>query len=126
MKRPIEKKVFFVILAYLFVTVSPNLAQESMSLKTDVEKQILIKELEKILVSISHLRESTPRSRDYILSFGEKLSTTLLRAALEDIGLRAKSFTGGEAGIVTAERDVVNSITRSIREKISSVKTDST
>lgn len=64
----------------------------------------LVNEFEKVLTSISYLREITPRSQDYILSFGEKLSAIVLRAALEDMGLKARSLTGGEAGIVTDDR----------------------
>lgn len=69
-----------------------------------LEIEDLVRDFEKVLISISYLREITPRSQDYILSFGEKLSTIILRSTLEDIGLKAKSFTGGEAGIVTDDR----------------------
>src|SRR6266487_2380704 len=61
----------------------------------------LNKELEKTVQGISHLRELTPRSRDYLLSFGERLSTPILAATASAIGLRARSFTGAEAGITT-------------------------
>jgi len=69
-----------------------------------VEIDKLSKDIEKVLMSISYLREVTPRSKDYILSFGEKFSAAILRTALEDLGLKAKSFTGGDAGIVTDNR----------------------
>jgi aspartate kinase len=69
--------------------------------KVLLEIDDLIKEFEKVLISVSYLREATARSRDYILSFGERLSTAVLSATLQDIGLTAQGFTGGEAGIVT-------------------------
>ena len=69
-----------------------------------VEIDKLSKDIEKVLMSISYLREVTPRSKDYILSFGEKFSAAILCTALEDLGLKAKSFTGGDAGIVTDNR----------------------
>ena len=47
------------------------------------------------------LRELTPRSRDLIVAFGERLSAPLMSLALEQQGLRAKHLTGGEAGILT-------------------------
>ncbi|MDO4244994.1 MAG: aspartate kinase [Deinococcus sp.] len=47
------------------------------------------------------LRELTPRSRDLIVAFGERLSAPLMALALEQSGLRAKHMTGGEAGILT-------------------------
>ena len=47
------------------------------------------------------LRELTPRSRDLIVAFGERLSAPLMALALEQQGIRAKHLTGGEAGILT-------------------------
>lgn len=47
------------------------------------------------------LRELTPRSRDLIVAFGERLSAPLMALALEQSGLRARHVTGGEAGILT-------------------------
>jgi len=60
-----------------------------------------LRELERALTGISYLAELTPRSRDFVLSFGEKLSTHLLAGALNDAGLKVKRLTGDEAGIVT-------------------------
>ena len=60
-----------------------------------------LRELEKALTGISYLGELTPRSRDYVLSFGEKLSTLILTGFLLDSGVRARRLTGEEAGIVT-------------------------
>lgn len=47
------------------------------------------------------LRELTPRSRDLIVAFGERLSAPLMSLALEQSGIRSKHVTGGEAGILT-------------------------
>jgi aspartate kinase len=60
-----------------------------------------LEELEKVLVGIGYLGELTPRSRDYVLSFGERLVAPIVAAALGNLGIKAKAFTGGEAGIVT-------------------------
>ena len=60
-------------------------------------------ELEKAVEGISHLRELTPRSQDYLLSFGERFSTPILAAAIKSTGLKARPFTGAEAGITTDE-----------------------
>jgi aspartate kinase len=60
-------------------------------------------ELERTIEGISHLRELTPRSRDYLLSFGERLSTPILTVAVQAHGLMARSLTGSEAGIRTDE-----------------------
>jgi aspartate kinase len=60
-------------------------------------------ELERTVEGISQLRELTPRSRDYLLSFGERLSTPIVTAAFRTAGLKARAFTGAEAGITTDE-----------------------
>jgi aspartate kinase len=73
----------------------------STTLKTIQERS---EELRNILVGVAHIGELTPRSRDYVLSYGEKLSAPLLQGVLEDLGVRAKALTGGEAGIVTDNR----------------------
>lgn len=61
-------------------------------------------ELRNILLGIAHIGELTPRSRDYVLGYGEKLSAPMLEGAIEDLGMKAKALTGGEAGIVTDDR----------------------
>ncbi|MDA4131245.1 MAG: aspartate kinase [Thaumarchaeota archaeon] len=60
-------------------------------------------ELDKVLLGISLLRDLSPRSVDYILSFGERLATTIIHNSLESSGLKSKYLTGGEAGILTDE-----------------------
>ncbi len=58
-------------------------------------------ELEKVLMGISYVGELTPKSRDYVLSFGERLSAPIVWGAIRDLKLKAQCFTGKEAGIVT-------------------------
>jgi len=64
----------------------------------------LNEELEKTVEGIAHLRELTPRSRDYLLSFGERLSTPILAAAIRSLSLKTRALTGAEAGITSDER----------------------
>ncbi len=61
----------------------------------------LVSELERVLMGVMYLGEVTPRSRDYVLSFGERLSIPILWGALHSLGLKARHHTGREAGIVT-------------------------
>ena len=61
----------------------------------------LNQELEKTVKGISHLREVTPRSRDYLLSFGERFTVPIFSAALKSLGLKAKPMTEAETGITT-------------------------
>jgi aspartate kinase len=60
-----------------------------------------LSELKRTLLGVSALGELSPRSKDLILSFGERLSAPILAAEIEARGFRAPSMTGGEAGIVT-------------------------
>ncbi|MEM1538815.1 MAG: aspartate kinase [Candidatus Bathyarchaeia archaeon] len=69
----------------------------------EIKKMITstVDELEKVLTGVTYIGELTPRSRDCILSFGEKLATLIVYGALKNTGLKASFFTGAEAGIVT-------------------------
>ena len=78
-------------------------ATENKGIREEVE-QILkttIDELEKVLTGIIYVGELTPKSRDYVLSFGERLSTSIVGGALRDLELKAQHYTGKEIGIVT-------------------------
>ncbi len=61
----------------------------------------LIETLSQCLTGVFLLRELTPRSRDLILSFGERLSAPLMSYALVARGVKAAPFTGGDVGIIT-------------------------
>ncbi|MEM4417283.1 MAG: aspartate kinase, partial [Nitrososphaerota archaeon] len=61
----------------------------------------LLRELRRAVSGILYLREVTPRSMDYVLSFGEKLSTRIFSGVLSSMGLKTYYLDGGEAGIVT-------------------------
>lgn len=64
----------------------------------------LDRKLEKLrltLLGVSILGELSPRSRDMIVSTGERLSAPIVAAEIESRGVGARSLAGGEAGIVT-------------------------
>jgi aspartate kinase len=60
-----------------------------------------IDELEQVLTGIVYVGELTPKSRDTVISYGEKLSAPIVSGALKDLELKSEHLTGGEAGIVT-------------------------
>jgi len=64
-------------------------------MKTDLD------ELEELLHGMLLLGEVTPRSSDYLISFGERLSINLIAYALIDMGIKAVPLTGKDIGIVT-------------------------
>ena len=57
----------------------------------------IIHELQDILEGIVLLAEITPKSLDYLLSFGERLSTPIVSFALRNSGMKSDYLTGKEA-----------------------------
>jgi aspartate kinase len=72
-------------------------------LEDDAEQVVKarITELGQVLTGIVYVGELTPKSRDTVIAYGEKLSAPIVSGALKDIGVNSQHFTGGEAGIVT-------------------------
>ena len=71
------------------------------------QKSLLVKlesdltELEELVHGLILLGEITPRSYDYLISFGERLSINLVSTALEEMKNKSLPLTGKEAGIIT-------------------------
>lgn len=57
--------------------------------------------VENVLHGMLPVREVTPKMLDYLLSFGERLSTFIVSVAIRDIGGSAEFLVGNEVGIVT-------------------------
>lgn len=78
-------------------------AIKNKSILEDVEKTLktTLDELEKVLTGITYLGDLTSKSKDYVLSFGERMSTLIVWGTLRDLGLNVQYFTGKDAGIVT-------------------------
>ncbi len=82
-----------------------------------------IDELKNILLGVAHIGELTARSRDFVIGYGEKLSAPMLQGVLEDLGIRSRALTGGEAGIVTDDRfgdalPLMNVTTHQVRQTL--------
>jgi aspartate kinase len=82
-----------------------------------------IAELEKVLTGICYVGELTPKSKDYVMSFGERLSAPIVWGAIRDMKAQSQVFTGKEAGIVTdsnfGEADpLMNYTTHLLRERL--------
>ncbi|HRR03308.1 MAG TPA: aspartate kinase, partial [Treponemataceae bacterium] len=56
----------------------------------DDEVKKRLGELRTLLTGVSMLKELTPRSRDYLVSFGERLSVRMMAAYLNSINVRAE------------------------------------
>ncbi|MFH1788442.1 MAG: aspartate kinase [Candidatus Altiarchaeota archaeon] len=61
----------------------------------------LLDQLKVALLGVGYLEDLTPKSLDYIMSFGERLSIVLVSGALRSMGVDAVPLTGFEAGLIT-------------------------
>jgi aspartate kinase len=68
------------------------------------EVEALLAELHDLVRGIALIRERTPRTMDYLASFGERLSARLVAAHLASIGVAARAFDAWDAGLVTDGR----------------------
>lgn len=58
----------------------------------------LLDELRSLLVGISLIKEMTGRTRDYLVSFGERLSVRVAAAYFRSLGIEARAFDAWDAG----------------------------
>jgi len=65
------------------------------------DAQELLEELKQLLTGISMLKELTKRTRDYLVSFGERLSVRMATAYLNKIGIPAKFYDAWDAGFIS-------------------------
>ncbi len=61
----------------------------------------LLDELKTLLTGISMLRELTKRTRDYLVSFGERMSVRMMAAYLNQQGTESKFFDAWDIGMVS-------------------------
>ncbi len=65
----------------------------------DVELAPLLSDLRSLLVGISLIRELTPKTKDYLVSFGERLSVRIAAAYFRSVGIPAQALDAWDAGI---------------------------
>jgi len=72
-------------------------------LKLPIQKEItaLFGELKRLLSGIALLRELTPRTKDYLVSFGERLSVRIAAALLSKNSINAKAFDAFDMGFLS-------------------------
>lgn len=102
-----------------------DIAIENKKLKEETKHSAkkIIEELEKILIGICYVGELTLKTKDQVLSFGERLAALIVSATLRDYNLESQYFTGKEAGIVTDSKfgeanPLMNFTTHQVIERI--------
>jgi len=73
------------------------------NLKLPIQKdlEILMDELTRLLSGISLIRELSPRTKDYLVSFGERFSVRIAAAFLKSIRMNARAFDAWELGFLS-------------------------
>ncbi|KAI4377867.1 hypothetical protein MLD38_015431 [Melastoma candidum] len=69
--------------------------------RSTIETQL--EDLEQLLKGIAMMKELTPRTRDYLVSFGECMSTRIFAAYLNKIGVKARQYDAFEIGFITTD-----------------------
>ncbi|KAH7281692.1 hypothetical protein KP509_36G058700 [Ceratopteris richardii] len=63
----------------------------------------LLEELSQLITGISLMKELTSRTKDYLVSFGERLSTRIFAAYLQLRGVKARQYDAFELGFITTD-----------------------
>lgn len=72
----------------------------------EVDESVIAKhleELEQLLKGIAMMKELTPRTRDYLVSFGECMSTRIFAAYMNKNGAKARQYDAFEIGFITTD-----------------------
>ena len=76
-----------------------------------VEVRSLLQELRNLLMGIYLIQELTGRTRDYLVSFGERLSVRIVAAYFESIGINAKAVDAWDGGFITDSNFITAELT---------------
>ncbi|MBR7063751.1 MAG: aspartate kinase [Treponema sp.] len=83
----------------------------------------LLLELNHLLTGISMIKELTKKTRDYLVSFGERLSVRIMSEYLNSIGVEAKFFDAWDVGIISDSNfmsaDLLEDVWTEIPKKLS-------
>jgi aspartate kinase len=72
--------------------------------ETRKDIQPLLEELRNLLLGISMIKELTNRTKDYLVSFGERLSVRIAAAYCAAAGVKAKALDAWDAGFISDSR----------------------
>lgn len=83
-----------------------------------------LEELEQLLKGISVMKELTPRTRDYLVSFGECMSTRIFAAYLNKVGVKARQYDAFDIGFITTDdftfADILEATYPAVAKRLSS------
>jgi len=70
---------------------------------TRAEVTRLLRELQQLLIGIAIMQDLTPRAKDSLVSFGERLSTRIFASYLRSLGVGAKQVDAFAIGLTTSD-----------------------
>jgi aspartate kinase len=76
---------------------------KKLKLPGHVQKEIssLLDELKQLLSGISLIKEMTPRTKDFLVSFGERLSVRIAAAYCSSLGIQAQAYDAWDIGFIS-------------------------
>ena len=80
---------------------SGTISDEKVLTETLDELKNKMARLERVLYGIAYTEEITDRTRDYVVSFGERLSAPILAASLQAKGVSSVAFDADGIGLIT-------------------------
>eukprot|EP00250_Pteridium_aquilinum_P016350 c23061_g1_i1 orf=1663-3459(-) len=84
----------------------------------------LLEELSQLLTGIALMKELTNRTRDYLVSFGERLSTKIFAAYLRLRGVKARQYDAFDIGFITTDEftnaDILEATYPAVAKRLSS------
>jgi aspartate kinase len=78
-----------------------NATIKELKLPSQKEVNALLDELSRLLSGIALIRELSPRTKDYLVSFGERLSVRIAAAFFQSVKLNAKAFDAWDLGFIS-------------------------
>lgn len=76
---------------------------DALGLPESTHKEVLklLTGLERLLEGITYIEELTPRTMDFLISFGERMSVHIIAATLNKMGVPAQPFNSWDLGMRT-------------------------
>lgn len=102
---------------------SESITNQNVSRKVQNTIRKKLEKLERLLYGVAYVGELTDRTRDSILSYGERLSAPILEGILNDAGIKAEAFEADSIGIITDgdfgnATAILTSVTENVRNAI--------
>ncbi|MDR0706853.1 MAG: aspartate kinase [Treponema sp.] len=78
-----------------------TIAALGLDVRAENEINPLLEELKNLLIGISMIKELTKKTKDYLVSFGERLSARIAAAYFRTMGVNAKALDSWDAGFLS-------------------------